>query len=547
MSGQFVQDRFIAQNDGNRIEEVVVFKDRAYVKRRAQVAAARGINRVLMEILALEPDPDSIQAAVRGDGELLSVQYREIPVRESPRQDVQTLEKKRKQLVHKKSALLGERAVKEKQTVFLDSVLGFADTEIPKSLKTQFPDTEDLENLLGFLGENYQQIGAQARDLDKRVEVLEEEIAVLDRALTLLRHPETAIRRVVEVLFDARKDQEIGIEAAYVTENASWEPVYKVDVSPDLSGLSMTLFARIRQQTGEAWADIRLSVSKAVPVSGAALPDPESWHLSLPSSVPPIAIAGKARISKAHTDTDYDLEEPDEAGASPPFAASDAPVTEAGFRQAAERELPLAFEYELPQRIHMPSGDSETLLPLHTRKPEGEFFFYTVPREDPLPYLVCRVVADSRLLAGRVNVHFGGRFVGSTALSAREAGAELLINLGVDRGVQVRREKLTDKLTETFFGMMDRSAVARELEYRIVVENLKAEAVRVWLFDAVPVSTTDRVQVKGIEITPEPDVADEQDREGVMRWEFELTPGGVQEIRTRFFVKYPRHSPLLGL
>ena len=187
------------------------------------------------------------------------------------------------------------------------------------------------------------------------------------------------------------------------------------------------------------------------------------------------------------------------------------------------------------------------MLPLYTKEMQGEFFIYAAPRHDPLAYLVCLSSPDSELLAGKLNVHFGGRFVGGAALTEKKAGEELLVNLGVERGLKVRREKVTDKLTETFFGKIDRLTTARELEYRIVIENLKEEPVRVRLFDSIPVSKTDRIQVKGVETVPKPTTKDYQNREGVMLWDVQMIPKAIQEIRIKFFVKHPKDNPPQGL
>jgi uncharacterized protein (TIGR02231 family) len=220
---------------------------------------------------------------------------------------------------------------------------------------------------------------------------------------------------------------------------------------------------------------------------------------------------------------------------------------EAEFRQAEQRELPLAFEYGLPQSVSMDSGGGETMLPLYSKEMSGEFSIYAVPKKDPLTYLVYHSSPDSALLAGRLNIHFGGRFVGGTALSEKRAGEDLLINLGAERGLKVRREKVTDKLTETFFGKVDRATAARQLEYHIVIENLKDDTTRVWLLDGIPVSKTDKIQIKGVETVPEPTTRDYQQREGVMLWDIQVKPKSVQDIRIKFFVKHPKDSPPHGL
>jgi uncharacterized protein (TIGR02231 family) len=546
--GQFVQDEFISEADGNRLSEVVVFTDQAYLKRQARVQAQSGLNRFFMEIRAFAVDADSAQARVYGEGEILSVQYKEMPVKEMPQEEVRAFDQKKEQLSRQRKEFENQKAVYEKQRKFLDSMIGFAEIELPKEVRTQFPKTEELKTMLNFLGENYQTLSEKQGELDRQIEELDQEIAVIEKQLKRLRRPKDAMQKGIEILFKSRTEQEIELEVFYVAQHASWQPVYKVDVSQDLLSISLTMFACIQQQTGESWNNVKLAVSNAVPLKGAALPEIESWYVSLPPKQPYMTGAlGAQPAMKVRRKRSAKAEELALEDALADVAPAAAPLPEAEFTQAAQTELPLAFEYELPQFISMDSGGGDTILPLYTKALQGEFFVYASPRQDPLVYLVCRASANSELLAGQLNVHFGGRFVGSTALAEKKPGEDLLVNLGVERGVKVRREKVTDKLTETFFGVVDRLSSARELEYCIRTENLKDEAVRVRLIDSIPVSKIDRVQVKGVEIVPEPTQKDYHDHEGVMLWDVQVKPETVQEIRMKFFIKHPKDISPQGL
>lgn len=137
--------------------------------------------------------------------------------------------------------------------------------------------------------------------------------------------------------------------------------------------------------------------------------------------------------------------------------------------------------------------------------------------------------------------------MGGTVFTEKKAGEDLLVNLGAERGVKMQRETITDKMAETFFGKVERAMVARELQYRIRLENLKAVPVKIELYDGVPVSTTDRIQIKGVELTPSPTQKDFEKREGVMKWELQLKPNTVQDIHVKFFVKHPRNQKPRGL
>ncbi len=541
LSREKTGERFIDGKEGSRISEVVIFTGEAWVKREAEVTAEEGLNRFLLEVKAFSVRKDSVQAQVFGKGEIVSVQYRETVGRERPQEEIRELEEQKEELVRKQEALRAERMVLDKQLRFLDSVVGFAEVEMPNEVKARFPKTEDLKSMLGFLDDGYRDLSEKNRDLDVRLRELSKEDALVEKKLKRLRRPRESKLRAIEVVFMSESAGEIRIEATYVTPDAGWAPVYKVDVPLDLSRCTLTLFADIRQETGENWREARVTVSNAVPLKGSRLPEPSVWNLRFPvdygaGAVPVAAMAAGAveppdmeDMACAVLEEEVFLEAPAE------------------FSQAAQKELPHVVEYELPRPVTMMSAGGETLLPLFTKDPSVEFFDYVVPRKDPLAYLVCRASADSALLSGNLNIHFGGRYVGGTFLSEKKAGEDLLINLGVDRGIVVKREKAVDRLSEIFFGMVDRSSTARELVYCTTVESLSAKETRVRIVDAIPVSGTDRIQVKGVEFSPRPTEKDYRNKEGVMMWDLTVPPGETAEVVVKFFVKHPKGSPPEGL
>jgi uncharacterized protein (TIGR02231 family) len=545
---KLAQDDVIPVGEGNRLVEVVVFSRQALLKRRTHARTEQGLNRFLLEVQAFAVDPESVQAAVYGEGEILGVQYQEIPVQDAPQEAIGVLEARRRELAAQRKGIQGKREVLGKQSCFLDAVLGFAQIELPKEIATRFPEPQSLQTLLDFLGGGYQKLAEQDQALETEQGELDRQLAVLESQLQQLQGtPRQPRRKAIEILFNARRAQTIAIEAAYVVPDASWEAVYKVDVSADLKSVALTMFARIRQQTGEAWRNLKLAVSSAIPLVGAGLPDLPSWPVRLkPPDVPmPLASHGVAQTGVVPKRSRLADDASALEDSAEPHAVAAAPHAE--FSQVEQHELPLAFEYTLAQPVNLESGEGDTLLPLYTKDLKGAFFLYAAPKQDPLIYLVCQATPDSDLSAGRLNVHFGGRFVASTRLDEKKAGAELLINLGAERSVKLRREKIIDKLTETFIGIVDRLSTVRELQYRIVIENPKDNTVRVRLLDNIPVSLTDRIQIKGVELHPEPTIRDYQQREGVMVWDLELAAHASQEIRLRFFVKYPKDSPVLGL
>ena len=404
------------------------------------------------------------------------------------------------------------------------------------------PGVESLQDLLGYLERNGDSLARHEQEIQDKLADLDKELAAVQSRLKQLKKDKQQTRKVVEVLFQSAQSQTLSMEVSYVAGRAMWQPVYKVDVAADLGALSLTLFARIHQTTGEDWDNAECSVSTAVPLKTGSLPEVYPWYLR----------EATAQLMDMEMGGMLEEEEAIPAGgtesrSAAPLAAAAAPPPEAHFAQAEARDKGLHFEYSLPNPVSLASGARESLLPLRAYTPQGEFFHYAAPYLEQQVYLVCRITPDAELPPGRLNVHMGGHYIGSTALEEKRAGQEMSVNLGVDRGVRCELEELVNRKSETFFGKVERSNIAREIQHRITLENLKAEAIRVQVLAAVPVSDTDRYQVKGVDLSPAPDEKDWQEREGVMCWQLGLDSGKQRRIDLRYSVKYPRDNPPWGI
>jgi len=177
------REQFVGAGDGNRISNVLVFPEQAYVTREAKVSVASGLNRLLLEVNAFRVDPDAVQARVYGRGELLGVQYREVPTPEAPQEGVRELEEKLRELDQGRARLTDERAALTKQETFLDSIVSFAETQVREDIQTKFPETENLKGLVDFLGENYGVFYRQRQGLNEKTAEMDREIDAEKRKL----------------------------------------------------------------------------------------------------------------------------------------------------------------------------------------------------------------------------------------------------------------------------------------------------------------------------------------------------------------------------
>ena len=222
-------------------------------------------------------------------------------------------------------------------------------------------------------------------------------------------------------------------------------------------------------------------------------------------------------------------------------------LEEAEVAVAERKQMMSAEEYELPGTHDINSGADDSLVTLQHKTISGEFFHLLVPSEDPRAYLVCEIPHQNDWLPGTINLYWNERFLTQVPFEQADAGEKLKLNLGVDKEVVCKHQCLKNKILETRMGMMERSQVTKVLEYKTTIENRKTADIKVKLFISVPNSTTDKIQVKDIKLSPEPNETDFDDQQGVNYWSIGLDSMKSQEIEYSFNLKYPKDMSLMGI
>ncbi len=520
-----------------KISEVTLFSNQALVVREGRVNLVPGMNQLLVETTAFAIDQDALTAQVFGNGEMISVQFKLIPLSEYPQDQVRMIQEKIREKQRSRRVLTDKKAVLGKKSVFLDSLIDFSQTQIPKDVQTSFPNLADIRETMDFISAAAGMIDTENQNIDRAIFETDLEIKRLKKELAAVRGLGGTAKQAIEILFNAPKKETVRLRVEYLVHRAAWQPLYKVAVPASLNELTLSMQAQISQKSGENWPDIGLSVSNVIPMKGIHLPHLQSWNLDIPRPAPLMSRKSRAKVMAEAPAT--------QALEAEAFVEEDRMPAE--FAAAVAKELPLSFEYQIPFPVDIESRDQITILPLLTKKIAARMFHYSVPAKNSLTFLVAEAEADQELLAGKLNVYFAGRFIGDTYLAEKKPGQSFSMNLGADRGIKVRREKILDKIKETYFGKIQRDTVVRSFAYKITAENIKDRPALLKILDSVPISRTDKIEVRDLKIQPKPTEQDYQDKAGVHLWAFDLAPGGKREISIEFTVTYPKESPPHGL
>lgn len=177
------------------------------------------------------------------------------------------------------------------------------------------------------------------------------------------------------------------------------------------------------------------------------------------------------------------------------------------------------------------------------RRIPGTFVREAIPRYSDHVFVRGTLVnpLDVPILAGPADVYVesaparGGppvtNFVGKDTIEDVAPGEEFTMYLGADQSLKVGQEITREVLTR---------AGSKKTKIRYTV-NITSESFRelpaeLWVLDRVPVSMIKDVEIRDVDILPEPD---EYDEEGLLTWKLTLAAGERAEIVSEYTVEFP--------
>ncbi|MCR9144187.1 MAG: mucoidy inhibitor MuiA family protein [bacterium] len=156
-------------------------------------------------------------------------------------------------------------------------------------------------------------------------------------------------------------------------------------------------------------------------------------------------------------------------------------------------------------------------------------------RSSQFAFLTGRVkyAEETPLLSGPISVFHNKDYVGDSVLKDVSKKEPFTVHLGANEDIQISRT--ADRFRETT-GILSKSYVYKN-KITIEVKNRKRTAVTLDLFDRIPVSQDERVQITDLNLRPAP-AARKQD-EGLLRFRINLRPGQTETIVIEYKLSHP--------
>ncbi len=221
-----------------------------------------------------------------------------------------------------------------------------------------------------------------------------------------------------------------------------------------------------------------------------------------------------------------------------PVAAKDEMAPAVNLVETEQVSRQTSVEFEIQTRYTLLSDGKNLTINIDSYSLPAEYQYLCAPKIDKNAYLTAQIVDWEKynLLEGEASVYFEDTYTGKTLLDVRYMADTLNISLGKDKGIAIEREVQKLFTTRQFLGSKKEETRA----WLLRVKNNKPQGVNISVFDQIPVSTLEEIEVKADNISngkPDPET-------GIIEWNFRLKPAEKKELDLKYSVRYPKNRTL---
>ena len=528
------------------ISAVTVYTDRAVVTRTSSVQLGAGTTELVFANLPQALNERSLQVSGRGTAQalILDVSARQTYVDFTPNARVKELEDLLKSLGKQMRGIDDRGNLLNTQQAMLDRME--AALFAPPTKDVPRPDLNQLSSSLTYLTEQKGKLVTERAALDEQREELQNKVNTAQNQLNELRGSGGRAFKTVTVRVSASQAGSLDVALSYTVPGASWAPSYDARVLSSDRTVNLGYFGIVRQNTGEDWKDVALTLSTARPGLGGAAPVLSVWNVDVLNPM----LLRQAEMNDRRREMSAKMAMPAAAVNMQSFTTNAADAAGAGPEEKDAQLASATIEagatsasFKIATTASVPSDNSPQKVPITSTALKTAPEYLTVPKRVATAYLTAKVVNTSEfpLLAGAMNVFLDGTFVATSGLRTVMAGEKFDLALGADEGISVKHKRL-NKFTEDT-GLTG-SGKRITYEYLITIQNNKRTTERVNVADQLPVSRNEKIVVKQIqpdsgELKPTP--------EGYLKWTLDLKPGEKRELTVKFTVDYPKDVDVTGL
>ena len=520
----------------SRITEATVYRSGAKLTNVASVRLTAGSNQIVFEKLPVDLNPNSIQVRIEGKADLLSAFFRRatIELNQPNGSAIKALQDSIETVNDRILRLMAENEILNKEESSLQDNQKRVGAGEHSTLSVN-----DWKEMSQYYHTRLTEIKSRQLEITFQRRKEDRLMAGMNERLRKLNHRETQTLGEIVLQIESATAQTLNISCVYFITQAYWTPAYDLRAEAVDKPLRMVYKALVSQQSGFDWQAVKLKLSSARPLSNNNRPilTPQyiDYYVARPIRDLDDGLVGRAgvqsnvyNLSQTRSEDRRDMAKP----SSGPGDVGEVAVTD---EEVVLEESTSGEEFEITAPQSIVSGAEPQTVRYKEEQMDAIYQYHAVPKMDPGVFLLAKIPNYGRygLLSGTAQIFFKDTYVGQSEIDTKTVSDTLLLSLGRDEDISIKRVKPTDlAYTPKFLNNFKRELVA----YDIVVKNNKKIPINIEILDQIPVSKQDDITVELEEKSGAQYSADF----GKLLWHLEVPAYGSKTLRFKYWLKYPK-------
>lgn len=519
------------------VKEVTVYQSGAKLTSVSTVNLQNGNNEIIFENLPISVNAASIQVRIKGGTSTASLSAAKFKSRyvEAASADAKLLKMMKDSITDfndKFQLFTNERDVLQSELALIKQSVGRVGNG-----KEAVLSVKELQELSTFYQKRQQEINMRLFEISVADRKLREPFNDISRRFNELSQKKGKTSGEIVLSVYSQYSQSVEISCIYLVGNAKWTPQYDLRSDGIDKPLKLIYKAAVSQSCGLDWSDVKLMLSTANPNISNNRPVMPPQYIDY--FVQPIAYqrreqealkaAPNQRLEAMQRSNSYNLSQVNDDAAKP---LGDEIVVE---NNNSNNDFTNIFEVPLLQNIS--TDGSEQTMTIQENELKATYEYHAVPKLELAVFLLAKVTdyGQYNLLAGNANIFYQDTYVGQSYLDPKTVSDTLLLSLGRDENLSIKRTKPLDLTSEKkIFGDTRKEVI----EYEIIIKNNKRISIPIEILDQIPISRQKDIVVEVDE--SKLNGADYNKTYGRLLWRLNVEANSSKKLRFGYTLKYPK-------
>lgn len=519
----------------SEISSATVYLNSAEISRVENVTVAKGQTLLIFKGLSTVIDDKSVRVTLANDIDILQIstsvnymtkeQYK--PKIEALKDSLSTINIKLQEYADELDAYKIE-----KELLLVNNEIGGSNNGV---------SIEELKETAEYYRMRIMEINKKVSSLKLLTLKYQADRTRIQNQLNELNDNSSYTRKEVSVLVESDKAISTNVTLKYLVNYAGWSPVYDLKAKDTDSPILLVYRANVFNNTGIDWKDIKLTLSTNDANLSNTKPFLSTWYLSEATNVYSNIPKGKGYTNDIASDGYYQTKTPVVNQVEQSYDNFEGGIGENTGDDVEdvfeyEAVVPvLSYEFEIKKKYSVPADDKPYLVYITEKELDADYKHYAITKLDPGVFLLASVTGWEKLnlIDGPANVTYAGSYIGKSFITTRNVSDTLDFSLGRDGKVIVTRHKINKYSSSQFIGSKKTTTFA----YQYELKNNHKTAIDITLTDQIPISQSDEIEVKVLEISG----GTLNETTGEVVWKYHLEQGEMKKIEFSFSVKYPKN------